>query len=81
MTRAEALRNVQMYGLALFDTMLFLDTHPNNRQAMEFFNYTREIYREAVKAFESQFGPLSAGSSDSESWAWVNEPWPWEVEE
>lgn len=82
MTRAEAMRNVQMYGFAMFDTMLFLDTHPGSREAMEFLDYTRGIYREAVETFQTQFGPLNAGNADvSGSWEWVSEPWPWELEE
>lgn len=82
MTRSESLRNVQVLGLAVFDTMLFLDTHPNNRQALAYFREARRLYSEATEAFERQFGPLRAGSSDAEnSWAWVEGPWPWEVEE
>ena len=42
MTRAEALRRVQMYSFALDDTGLFLDTHPDNRAAMTFYDDTRK---------------------------------------
>ncbi len=44
MTRAEALRRVQMYSFALDDTGLFLDTHPDNRAALTFYDDTRKKY-------------------------------------
>lgn len=82
MTRAEALRNVQVLGLAVFDTMLFLDTHPTNRRALDFLRETRRRYSEAAETFERQFGPLRAGNSEAmRSWEWVEGPWPWEVEQ
>lgn len=82
MRRTEALRMVQIYGFAVFDTALFLDTHPMNREALTFLRAMREKYREAVTAFEREFGPLNIGSSGAENnWDWVDGPWPWEVEQ
>ena len=82
MTRAEALRRVQMYSFALDDTGLFLDTHPDNRAALTFYDDTRKKYLEAVEDYEMQFGPLTAKYYDVENgWTWVDAPWPWEVEE
>ena len=66
MTRAEALRRVQMYSFALDDTGLFLDTHPDNRAALTFYDDTRKKYLEAVEDYEMQFGPLTAKDSDVE---------------
>ncbi len=82
MTREEALRNVQMYSFALDDTGLFLDTHPTNRAALTFYSDTMKRYLEAVEVYEDQFGPLTAGDSDTEKgWTWVETPWPWEMED
>lgn len=82
MTRAEALRNVQMYDFALTDTGLFLDTHPDNRAALAFYDDTRKKYLEAVEEYEAQFGPLTAEDTDVENgWTWVDTPWPWEMED
>ena len=82
MTRDEALRQVQMYDFALTDTGLFLDTHPTNRAALAFYGATRKMYIDAVEAFEEQFGPLTAEDTDVEKgWAWVETPWPWEMED
>lgn len=82
MTREEALKQVQIYAFALKDTELFLDTHPSNESALAFYGDTREKYREAVKTYEAQFGPLRATATEIENgWSWVDTPWPWEMEE
>lgn len=82
MTKSEAMKKVQMYEFALIDTGLFLDTHPDNKAALAFYDETRKKYIEATEDYEMQFGPLSAVDSDTDNdWAWVNNPWPWEVED
>ncbi|MGN0659611.1 MAG: spore coat protein CotJB [Emergencia sp.] len=82
MTRAEAMKEVQMYDFALVDTGLFLDTHPDNQAALTFYDETRKKYLEAVEAYEEQFGPLTATDTDVENgWTWVQTPWPWEMED
>ena len=38
-----------------------------------------EAYENARKAYEAQFGPLTASASrESAYWSWVEDPWPWE---
>lgn len=82
MNRERALRQIQMYSFALDDTGLFLDTHPTNKAALAFFEDTQKKYVEAVAAYEAQFGPLTAKETDTENgWAWVETPWPWEMED
>ena len=81
MTRDEAMKRVQMYDFAMEDTILFLDTHPTNQMALDFYNATRKSYMEAAADYEEQFGPLSAEDVNIENkWTWVNTPWPWEME-
>ncbi|MGC2872436.1 spore coat protein CotJB [Ihubacter sp. rT4E-8] len=82
MTRAEAMRAVQMYDFAMKDTELFLDTHPNNEAALAFYNDTREKALAAIEEYEEQFGPLTASDTDvNQGWTWVETPWPWEMED
>lgn len=80
--KQDALWDVQKYGFALYDTALFLDTHPDNRAALSFYEVTRRQYIEAVETYEREFGPLDQMSSDcGNSWEWVDRPWPWEKED
>ena len=82
MTREEAMRQVQMYDFALIDTGLFLDTPPTNREALDFYASTRMRYLQAVEEYEQQFGPLTAQDTNTDNgWAWVETPWPWEMED
>lgn len=82
MNRKDLMRNVQMYSFALDDTGLFLDTHPNNKAALMFYEDMQKKYVEAVAEYEAEFGPLTAKDTDVEAgWAWVNTPWPWEKED
>lgn len=82
MTREEMLRRVQMLSFVLVDVNEYLDTHPNCERALCFFRKYNELYKQAVAEFESAFGPLTAAAVKStEVWTWVDEPWPWEVED
>ena len=81
MTRNEMLRKVQELDFVLYDTGLFLDTHPSNQAALNFFRQYQQAYTEAVAEYESQYGPLVAFDTDTtQGWAWVQGPWPWEME-
>ena len=82
MNREQAMRQVQMYSFALYDTALFLDTHPTNQAALAFYEENLKKYVEAVAYYEEEFGPLTMMGTDTEKgWAWVETPWPWEMED
>ena len=77
------LLKIQELEFAAVDLNLFLDNHPENKNALADFNViTRELMK-LKKIYEQEFGPLANfGCSESEyPWAWVNEPWPWEMSE
>jgi len=81
MNREDMLRKVQEADFVLYDVSLFLDTHPSNEAALEFFNEYQRVYTEAVADYEAQYGPLVAFDTDTtRGWAWVQGPWPWEME-
>ena len=79
MNREELLRKVQEADFVLYDVNLFLDTHPSNQAALEFFNEYPRVYTEAVADYEALYGPLVAFDTDTtQGWLWVQGPWPWE---
>ena len=81
MNREEMLRKVQEASFVLYDVGLFLDTHPDNQAALEFFGQYQKIYTEAAADYEAQYGPLVANDTDTtKGWTWVQAPWPWEME-
>jgi len=39
------------------------------------------LRKEAVKAYEASFGPLTIeDADDAYTWSWLTERWPWEGE-
>lgn len=76
------LKRVQVCDFALNDAALFLDTHPDDQEALRFYKKYLDMRKEASKAFTSKYGPLTKPDYDGGSrWVWVDEPWPWQNEE
>ena len=78
--QAEMLTYIDALCFACVDLSLYLDTHPNDKQAIETFNKYRSEKETLVKRYESQFGPLTLDSESLNSypWSWNDRPWPWE---
>ncbi len=74
----QLLMNVYETGFALDDVLLFLDTHPRDQEAMNYYQYARQLNQNAVRAFEQVHGPLMITQVTSDDWSWVKGPWPWE---
>lgn len=72
------MRKVYETGFALDEITLYLDTHPTEQQAMEYYRYAKQANQEAVSAYEQAYGPLMSNQVNANSWSWVNNPWPWE---
>ncbi len=67
-------------GLAAYDTVLFLDTHPCNSEALSYYAYMSQLNQNAVREYEEQYGPLTTDWANSgDAWTWVCTPWPWEM--
>ena len=79
-TRSELLRKLTGYQFAALDMQLYLDTHPNDMNALMMYNGYRKSQQAAQKQYESLYGPLSSDMVSDHSWEWVHGPWPWERE-
>ena len=76
------MRNIYELGFVLIETMLYLDTHPNDQQAIEYYNEIMNKYNEYASKFARFYGPLNAFDMTNENyWTWVATPMPWEVED
>lgn len=79
--RKKALMHVQTLGFALDEAVLFLDTHPDNKEALEYFHEMHEKYDAAVAAYVSNYGPLQfTDVKHSDGWSWGRDCLPWEGE-
>lgn len=58
------------------DLKLYLDTHPNDAEAVKMFREACSQYKECKEAFECNCYPLtSCGGSSMEYWDWLNGAW------
>lgn len=66
-------------SFAMLDAGLFLDTHPDSIEALDFFHKARCLRQEAMEEYTRNFGPLTPQDVDTENiWTWNSGPWPWE---
>ena len=79
--RADLLNHINEVSFAVDDVKLYLDTHPCDEEAMEFFFLYSCMRNEALKEYAENFGPLTVDTavfSDCDKWSWIDEPWPWQ---
>jgi spore coat protein JB len=80
--RRRLMQSIYEIGFVLIETMLFLDTHPDDLEAIEYYTENKEKYRDLVKQYSEYYGPINPTNMTNENyWMWVATPMPWEVEE
>lgn len=82
-SREQLLRQIDEVSFAVNDIHLFLDTHPCDEKAMEYYREMAEKRRELMKKYAKMYGPLTVDDaifSDSATWQWMEQPFPWEQE-
>ena len=74
------LHKINTLSFALVETNLYLDGHPTNRAALDYYRTTYDEYKRLKEEYETKYAPLTptVGATDTE-WKWVREPWPWEI--
>lgn len=74
---------LQELGFAAVDLNIYLDNHPDCKNALADFNAIARELSKVKKMYEAENGALTNfGCSESNnSWTWINEPWPWELSE
>ncbi len=79
MTDQKALmKEIMAYSFAAYEWNLYLDTHPDDKMALEMFQRMAEKAAELKAQYAEKFGPIVAEDSDNpDCWTWVCDPWPW----
>ena len=79
--KATLMKRINMLSFAVDESVLFLDTHPEDREALRFYHEMNAQRQKAVAEYTAEYGPLTAGSvTNAERWTWVDSPWPWQKE-
>ena len=76
-------RTIHSYDFAIYEMVLYLDTHPFDKMALEKLKRYRLKRAAAVEQYEARFGPYvvtARDTKDEHHWSWVDNPWPWENE-
>ena len=72
---------IDVVSFALDDVTLFLDTHPENQDALQMYAGLKEKRTQAMNDYVRFFGPLNRYQVNSgNKWAWNMGPWPWQGE-
>ena len=74
------LREIQETEFAAMDLNLYLDTHPDDEDAIKRLNDYSEKLHELVKSYEETETMLFAHhvKNKEDMNNWINDPWPWE---
>ena len=79
MDRDKLMDIITKASFAMDDVRLFLDTHPNCTEALEYFHKAKAMRDEAWEIYTEKFGPLSSYQvEDRHCWDWNKGPMPWE---
>lgn len=71
--------DIGIADFVLTELTLYLDTHPRDRKAMEYFNHYNRIKLQMEKEFSQKYYPLNTRwAESSKEWRWGDAPLPWE---
>ncbi|MEJ3717249.1 spore coat protein CotJB [Paenibacillus polymyxa] len=75
------LEKLQAVDFVLVELNLYLDTHPDDLQAIEQFNKLTQERTAIANEYQLLYGPLqNFGRAYSKyPWEWSQAPWPWQV--
>lgn len=76
----DRLHDIGVVDFVIVEMALYLDTHPHDREALEYFNHYTRMKNQMMRDYAEKYGPLSLSTADSVSkeWKWVLQPMPWE---
>lgn len=73
------LTQLQTLAFVLQELTLYLDTHREDKEALEVYCEYQRRYEEAKKEYEAKCGPLTHNSGCcNKQYRWLDDPWPWE---
>ena len=69
---------LQTLAFMINELALYLDTHPNDTEALEMYRKYQQIYHDGMMKFNDE-QPLRHGLPvQGERYRWLDDPWPWE---
>lgn len=76
----QQLEEIQAVDFVVYELVLYLDTHPNDSQAIQQYNQYIHYSKQLKAKFEALYGPLHFSvAKNLQQWEWSDQPWPWQV--
>ena len=70
---------LQALQFAIQELALYLDTHREDRDALEVYRAYQQMYADCRRKLQPNQGPLSHMTvDDCQEYRWLDDPWPWE---
>lgn len=79
MNKADLMKKIQELSFAKVETELFLDTHPECKQALDYHHKIVDELDMAMSEYQNKYGPIVSGGVIGDSWSWVEGAWPWQM--
>ncbi len=77
--RCDALKKVMQADFVAYELQLFLDTHPNDKYAMEKYTEAVKCAKKLREEYEEYYAPITpAAAAGKVPWQWISSPWPWQ---
>ena len=76
-SQKDLLNQIMSLNFAINDLTLYLDTHPEDQTAIRMHSEYSEKQILLTAEYQRLYGPLTINFT-SNSWDWIDEPWPWE---
>lgn len=77
--REKLLRRIAAEDFAVIELHMFMNSHPNNKEAAMMLKEHDRKTQMLRKEFEETYGPLMSNQVQANRWAWISDPWPWDV--
>jgi spore coat protein JB len=79
MGKNELLKKLSAAQFAAWELHVYLDTHPDDKQAIQLYKKYDKKTRELKDEYEKHYGALTIDGGDSGD-EWLQNPWPWELQ-
>jgi spore coat protein JB len=72
------LSELQVLGFAIQELALYLDTHRDDREALEMYQAYQKMYHKCMMEYTQKCGPMNHRTPTEGEYRWLDDPWPWE---
>ncbi|ACL71049.1 spore coat protein CotJB [Halothermothrix orenii] len=76
----ELLMEIMEYQFGVVETTLYLNTHPRDERVLDLHNEFARGLQDLERQYQEEYGPLYAAYPMADyPWAYIDEPWPWQI--